>query len=47
MTKDQENFLKKSGVRITVLQTIIGTIESVSMSKKMAEKLFGQRAVRK
>lgn len=47
MTKEQEALLKKSGVRITILQTILGTIESVSMPKKMAEKIFGQRAVRK
>lgn len=31
--------LKKSGVRISKLQTIIGTIESVSMTKKMAKKM--------
>ena len=46
-TKKEEEILKKSGVRIITLQTILGTIDAISMPKKMAEKIFRKKACMK
>ena len=46
-TKKEEDKLKKTAVSIITLQTIIGTIDAISMPRKLGEKLFGKNIFRK
>ena len=46
-TKKEEDKLKKTAVSIITLQTIIGTIDAISMPRKLVEKLFLNNIFRK